>query len=59
MYSASIIKEEVFDEKGTGTSSPALGRQLTRLNKALLEMKRECDGYQAAQGCRTSGFSVK
>ena len=60
MYSASIIKEEVLlTKKVLGHRAPALGRQLTRLNKALLEMKRECGGYQRAQGCRTSGFSVK
>ena len=47
MYSASIIKEEVLlTKKVLGHRAPALGRQLTRLNKALLEMKRECDGYQ-------------
>ena len=47
MYSASIIKEEVLlTKKVLGHRAPALGRQLTRLNKALLEMKRECGGYQ-------------
>ena len=47
MYSASIIKEEVLlTKKGVGTSCADAGRQLTRLNKALLEMKRECGGYQ-------------
>ena len=47
MYSASIIKEEVLlTKKVLGHRAPALGRQLTRLNKALLGMKRECSGYQ-------------
>ena len=47
MYSASIIKEEVLlTKKVLGHRARALGRQLTRLNKALLEMKRECGGYQ-------------
>lgn len=47
MYSASIIKEEVLlTKKVLGHRAPALGWQLTRLNKALLEMKRECGGYQ-------------
>ena len=46
MYSASIIKEEVLlTKKVLGHRAPALGRQLSRLNKALLEMKRACGGY--------------
>lgn len=44
MYSASLIKEEVLlVKKLVKNRSAALAGQLDRLNKVLLEMKRECD----------------
>lgn len=44
MYSASLIKEEVLlVKKLVKNRSATLAGQLDRLNKVLLEMKRECD----------------
>lgn len=47
MYSASICKEDVMEVKKIVKShSPKLARALERVNKTLLTMKKECEGYQ-------------
>lgn len=47
MYSAVLIKEEVLLVKRlVKERSPRLYRALERVNKQLLELKRECESYQ-------------
>lgn len=47
MYSASICKEEVMEiRRLVKTVSPSLAKALERVNKQLLEMKKECDTYR-------------
>lgn len=47
MYSAVLIKEEVLAAKRlVKDKSPRLTRQLERVNKICLEMKRQCEGWQ-------------
>lgn len=47
MYSASICKEDIMEVKKIVKShSPKLARALERVNKSLLTMKKECEGYQ-------------
>lgn len=46
MYSASLIKEDVLNVKGLMKGrSPRLTAQLDRVNRLLLERKRECETY--------------
>lgn len=50
MYSAAIRKEEVLETRRIIKGKSAkLEKQLDRCNKVLLEMKRECDGWQILQ----------
>lgn len=47
MYSASICKEEVLEvKKRVKPFWPKLARALEKVNKLLLELKKECDKYQ-------------
>lgn len=47
MYSASICKEEVLEvKKLVKPFWPKLARALEKVNKLLLELKKECDKYQ-------------
>ena len=47
MYSASICKEEVLEvKKRVKPFWPKLARALEKVNKLLLELKKECDRYQ-------------
>ena len=47
MYSASIIKEDFLEiKKLIKETSPRLTRYLNRVNRLLLEMKRECEGTE-------------
>ncbi len=47
MYSAQLIKEDFLTVKRlVKKRAPKLAGLLDRCNKALLEMKRECDGYE-------------
>ncbi len=47
MYSAALIKEDVLAVKRlVKERSPKLARSLERVNKLLLELKRECEGHQ-------------
>lgn len=47
MYSASICKEEVLEvKKLVKPFWPKLSRALEKVNKLLLELKKECDRYQ-------------
>ncbi len=47
MYSASICKEEVLEvKKLVKPFWPKLARALEKVNKLLLELKKECDRYQ-------------
>ena len=47
MYSAVLIKEDVLAAKRlVKDKSPRLTRQLERVNKICLEMKRQCEGWQ-------------
>ncbi len=47
MYSARLMKEDVLEvKKLIKENSPRLARQLERANRSLLELKRECSGYQ-------------
>lgn len=46
MYSATLYKEDFLAVKRKMKAYPKLTRQLDACNKILLEMKRECDGYQ-------------
>ena len=47
MYSASIIKEDFLEiKKLIKETSPRLTRYLNRVNRLLLEMKRECEGIE-------------
>ena len=46
MYSAALIKEDVLAAKRLiKDRNRKLTRAMDRVNKLLLEMKRECDGY--------------
>ena len=46
MYSASICKEDVLEVcRLVKPVCPALARALNRVNKQLLELKKECEGY--------------
>lgn len=50
MYSASICKEEVLEvKKFIKPYSPKLARALERVNKQLLELKKECEGYRVLE----------
>lgn len=46
MYSASVCKEEVMEvKKFIKPYSPGLAKALERVNKQLLELKKECESY--------------
>ena len=50
MYSASICKEEILEvKKFIKPYSPGLARALERVNKQLLELKKECEGYRVLE----------
>lgn len=47
MYSASICKEDVLETKRkVKESSPGLAKRLEKVNKQLLELKKNCDKYE-------------
>lgn len=51
MYSASVCKEEVLEVKRmVKKRAPKLARALERVNKNLLELKKECEHYQILPG---------
>lgn len=59
MYSASICKEEVLEAKKlVKSSSPRLARALERVNKQLLELKKECETYTVLENPGTLSLSL-
>lgn len=59
MYSASICKEEVLEMKRfVRPFSPKLSRGLERVNRQLLELKRECDTYEVLENPGTLTLSL-
>lgn len=47
MYSASVCKEEVLEvRKKVREKAPTLARSLDKVNRQLLSMQKECEGYQ-------------
>mgnify|MGYP001053716154 CR=1 FL=1 len=59
MYSASICKEDVLEmKKFARPYSPKLSRALERVNKQLLELKKECDTYEVLENPGTLTLSL-
>lgn len=59
MYSASISKEEVLEAKKlVKPYSPRLARALERVNKQLLELKKECSSYCVLENPGTLPLSL-
>ena len=59
MYSAHLIKEDVLEVKRIiKGKSPKLEKQLDRCNKILLEMKRDCEGWQILEDITGLAASV-
>ncbi len=59
MYSVSICKEEVLEiKKKVKPHSPRLGRALERVNKQLLELKKECGNFQVLDNPGTLPLSL-
>ncbi|MDO4339652.1 MAG: ATP-dependent DNA helicase [Eubacteriales bacterium] len=59
MYSASICKEEVMEvKKFIKPYSPGLAKTLERVNKQLLELKKECDSYIVMENPGTLPLSL-
>lgn len=59
MYSASLCKEELLSvKKLMKDRAPKLSRALGRVNRQLLELKKECDTYQVLPGAGTVTLSM-
>ena len=59
MYSAFLIKEDVLLTKKILKGYGKLTRALEKVNRLLLEMKREADGYQIYENVHTLALALQ